>query len=321
MKKDAVISVLAVIVVAAVCFGLAAVRPPFQPTESKPFTYELGVAPQGTGRVVLRINGEPVTETEFEAIFLQLPEDVQRQFSSETGKMAFAEQVIRIKLMEQEARKLGLDRDPKVSAQISVDRANVLANAAAQKLVAQPTEDAVRNYYKENSGRFEAIDISHIAFAYTGGKIPPRAGRRARTETEAVNAALAVYQELRKGGDFATIARRESDDVETAQQGGELGHFTRGMLPQELDARIWAMKPGLISGPIPSALAVHIFRMNSRGTAPIEKVRAGIAERVRQQNMFDRVELLRKNAKVDFDPRFFPDAKSWHGLPPTRRPS
>jgi len=112
-----------------------------------------------------------------------------------------------------------------------------------------------------------------------------------------VNAALAVYQELRKGGDFATIARRESDDVETAQQGGELGHFTRGMLPQELDARIWAMKPGLISGPIPSALAVHIFRMNSRGTAPIEKVRAGIAERVRQQNMFDRVELLRKTRR------------------------
>jgi hypothetical protein len=321
VKKDAIIALLAIFVVAAACFGLAAVRPPFQPTASKPFTYELGVAPQGTGRVVLRVNGEPVTETEFEAVFAQLPEDVQHQFASETGKMAFAEQVIRIKLMEQEARKLGLDRDPKVSAQISVDRANVMANAAAQKLVAQPTEDAVRKYYKENSGRFEAIDISHIAFAYAGGKIPSRAGHRPRTEAEAVNAALAVYQELRKGGDFATIARRESDDVETAQQGGELGHFTRGMLPQELDARIWAMKPGLISGPIPSALAVHIFRMNSRGTAPIEKVRAGIAQRVQQQNMFDRVELLRRNAKVDFDPKFFPDAKSWHGASPTRRPS
>jgi hypothetical protein len=321
MKKDAILAGLAVLVIAAVSFGLSAVRPPFQPTSSKPFTYELGVAPQGTGRVVLRVNGEPLTETEFEAIFKQLPDDVQHQFTSETGKMAFAEQVIRIKLMEQEARKLGLDRDPKVSAQISVDRANVLANAAAQKLVAQPTEDAVRKYYKENSGRFEAIDISHIAFAYAGGRIPSRAGRRPRTEAEAANAALAVYQELRKGGDFATIARRESDDVETAPQGGQLGHFTRGMLPQELEARIWAIQPGQISGPIPSPLAVHIFRMNSRGTAPIEKVRAGITQRVQQQNMFDRVELLRRNAKVDFDPKFFPDAKNWHGAPPARRPS
>src|SRR5713101_3809093 len=79
MKKDAIISGLAVLVIAAVSFGLSAVRPPFQPTPSKPFTYELGVAPQGTGRVVLRVNGEPLTETEFEAIFKQLPEDVQHQ--------------------------------------------------------------------------------------------------------------------------------------------------------------------------------------------------------------------------------------------------
>src|SRR5207248_6850630 len=138
-------------------------------------------------------------------------------------------------------------------------------------------------YYKENSGRFEAIDISHIAFAYAGGRIPPRAGQRPRTEAEAVNAALAAYRELKNGADFATIARRESDDVETAQHGGELGHFTRGMLPQELDARVWAMQPGQVSGPIPSTLAVHLFRMNSRGTAPIEQARAGIEQRVRQQ--------------------------------------
>jgi peptidyl-prolyl cis-trans isomerase C len=269
----------------------------------------------------MRVNGEPVSETEFEAIYAQLPDDMQRQFSSEAGKMAFAEQVIRIKLMEQEARKLGIDRDPKVAGQLSADRMNVLANAAAQKAAPQATDDAVLKYYKENSGRFEAIDVSHIAFAFEGGRIPARAGHRPRTQVEAVNAALAVYQELRKGGDFATIARRESDDVETAPRGGELGHFTRGSLPQELEARIWAIPPGQFSGPIPSPLAVHIFRVNSRGTAPIEKVRAGIAQRVQQQNMFDRVELLRHNAKVDFDPKFFPEAKNWHGGPPTRRPS
>jgi hypothetical protein len=321
MKKDTTISVLAVVVVAAVCFGLAAVRPPFQPTASKPFTYELGVAPQGTGRVVMRVNGEPVTENEFEAVFAQLPADVQQQFSSEPGKMAFAEQVIRIKLMEQEARRRGIDRDPKVAAQVTADRMNVLANAAAQKLVAPPTEDAVLKYYKENGGRFEAIDISHIAFAYEGGKLPPRGGGRPSSEAEAVNKALAAYKALKNGADFAAVARRESDDAESGQRGGELGHFTPGALPQELEARIWALKPGQFSGPIPSPLAVHIFLMNSRGTAPIDKVRAGITQRVQQQNMFDRVELLRRNAKVDFDPKFFPDAKSWHGAPPTRRPS
>ena len=198
---------------------------------------------------------------------------------------------------------------------------NLLANAAAQKLVATPTDEAVRTYYKENSGRFEAVDISHIAFAYQGGRIPPRGGRRPPSQAEAVNKALAAYRELKNGADFADVASRESDDAESAQRGGQLGHFTVGALPQELEARIWALQPGQYSGPIPSPLAIHIFRMNSRGIAPIEQVRAGITQRVRQQNMFDRVEILRRGAKVDFDPKFFPDAKSWRPGPPTRRPS
>jgi hypothetical protein len=31
----------------------------------------------------------------------------------------------------------------------------------------------------------------------------------------------------------------------------------------------------------------------------------------------DRIEVLRKNAKVEFDPKFFPDAKTW----PSNNPS
>jgi hypothetical protein len=319
VKKDAIIGSIALLVVAGVCYGLAAVRPPFQPTPSKAFTYELSVNPHGpsSGKVVMRVNGEPITQTEFEAAFTQLPDDMQRQFASEPGKMAFAEQLVRLKLLEQEARKLGIDQDPKVSALLAADRINILANAAAQKIVAKPTDEAVRKYYDENRDRFTTIDISHIVFAYQGGQIPPRAGRRALTEEEAVNHALVVWQQLKKGASFAEVARRESDDVQTAQQGGELSRFTRGMLPQELENRVWALQPGQISDPIPSPLGVHIFRLNARAAQTMDQVRASITQHVRQQNMFDRVEILRRNSKIDFDPKFFPDTKR----PAGKRPS
>jgi hypothetical protein len=320
MKKDAIIALLAALVVAGVCFGLAKVRPPFQPIASKPFTYEAGASPQAAGRVVMRINGEPVTQTEFETVYAQLPEEMQRQFASTPGKMAFAEQLIRLKLMEQEARKLGLDRDPKVTAQVAADRANILANAAAQKIIASPTDDAVRTFYNQNRARFEAIDISHIVVAYEGGQIHPRNGRRPPTEAEAIDKALAVSRQLKKGADFPTMARRESDEVETAQRGGELGRFTAGMLPPELEARIWAMKPGQISEPIPSPLGIHIFRLNARATQPIEQMRTGITQRMRQQTMFERVEILRRNAKIDFDPKYFPLARTTPA-PMAKRPS
>ena len=83
------------------------------------------------------------------------------------------------------------------------------------------------------------------------------------------------------------------------------------MLPPELEAKVWSLQPGHFSDPIPSPLGVHIFRLNSRDQQTIDQVRATISQQVRQQNMFDRVELIHRNSKIDFDPKFFPDAKNW----------
>ena len=234
MRRDAVLALLAVLVVAGVCFGLVAVGPGFHPIASKPFTYEAGASPEPAGRVVIRINGEPVTQSDFETVFAQLPDEMQRQFASAPGKMAFAEQLIRLKLMELEARRLGLDRDPKVAAQLAADRANILANAAAQKVVAQPSDAAIRTFYEQNRGRFDAVDISHIVIAYEGGQIPPRDGRRPPTEAEAIDKAgggvRAVEERRRLRCHCSTDFGRGPDSAE----GGELGRFTAGMLP-----RIW----------------------------------------------------------------------------------
>jgi peptidyl-prolyl cis-trans isomerase C len=318
VKKDILISIIAVIVVAGVCFGLAAVRPPFQPTKSQPFSLAPtpGIQPTA-GRIVMRVNGEAVTEAEFQAAFKQLPEEVQRQFASEPGKMMFAEQLVRMKLLEQEARRLGLENDPQIAGVIAARRTDVLADAAAEKLIPQPTPEAVNQFYVKNRNRFETLDLSHILIAYAGGLVPPRSGP-APTETDAMNKALVVYAELQKGADFRDLARKYSDDVASAAHGGELGPVGPGMLPQELEARVFQIPVGRYSGPIPSRIGIHIFRVNAKGARPLEEVRQGLAQRLRQQDMYGRLEVLRKSAKVDFDPKFFPEAKR---PPLSRKPS
>lgn len=316
MRKDLLIAIVAAVVVGGVCFGLAAVRPSFQPTPSHPFsTAPVGKTATG-GRIVMRVNGEPITDAEFEAAYRMLPEDMQRQFANEPGKMAFAEQLVRMKLLEQEAERVGLDADPKIAGQLAAQRTDVLADLAADKLVGQPTPEAVQQYYEKNKENFQTLDLSHILIAYAGGMVPPRSGP-AMPETEAMNRALAIYAELAKGENFATAARKYSDDVASAQQGGELGPVAHGMLPRELEARVFQIPIGQFSSPIPSRLGIHIFRVNSKGTRPLAQIRAAVAQRVRQQNMFDRVEVLRRNAKVDFDDKFFPEAKHWPGRKPS----
>lgn len=321
MKKDFLIAILAALVVAGVCFGLAAVRPPFQPTPSHPFSMA-PVGPAVNGRVVLRVNGEPITEQEFIAAYQAVPEQMQSQFSTEAGKVAFAEQLIRLKLLEQQAHALGLDTDPKIAGQLAAARGQMLANAAAEKLAAQPSEAAVKKFYAENAGKFESLDLSHILIAYAGGAVPPRDGGAAPSEIDAMNKALKVYDDLKNGANFADEAKKFSDDANSAGNGGELGALNRGQLPKELEARVFRIPTGKFSAPIPSKYGIHIFKVNSRGAMPFDKIKTGLAQRVRQQTMMDKVEALRKDAKVVWDPKFFPDLKNWPApTGPGRNPS
>ena len=315
MKKDAVIAIVAIVVVAGVCFGLAATRPPFKATPSRPFSFAESTV-KGS-RIVLRINGEPVSQDEFEAAFRQLPEQMQRQFANEPGKTAFAEQIIRMKLLEQEAHRLGLENDPKVAGQLGAQRMDILAAAAAEKVVPQPSEEEVRKFYDANKQKLMTINVSHILIAYAGGIVPPRNGGAAPPENDAVNKALFIYDQLKHGADFAELARKYSDDETTAKRGGSLGPLSRGTLPQELEAQVFRIPTGQFSGPIPSQFGVHIFKVDARGIRPLEQVRTPIVERVRQEDMAKRVEALRKNAKVVFDPKFFPDTAK----PPAGRKS
>ncbi len=320
MKRDATIAIIGIIIVIAICFGLAAMRPALQPAKSTPFE-TASVGPAVAGHIVMRINGDPVTEKEFEAAFAQLPDDMKRQFASGPGKQAFAEQYIRMKLLEQEGHRLGIDRDPDVEAQVAADRTNILGRAAADKLVGNPTAQAVEAFYNQNVAKFATIDVSHIVIAFQGGTVKPRSGGTPLSEVEATNRALQVYQQLKAGANFGTVARKYSDDTASLVQDGHLGTFARGMLPQELEARIWQVPPGQFTGPLPSRFGIHIFKVNSRSTAALPEVSKSIAQHVKQQNTLDRVEILRKNANVDFDPKFFPEAKSWPSNNPGKRPS
>ena len=315
MKKDLGIAFIAILVIGGICYGVAAMRPPFQPTASHPYGQK-SLGKTAGAHVIMRVNGEEITQEEYDAAFQALPADMQRQFQNEPGKMAFAEQLVRMKLLEQEAHRAGLDEDPKLAGQLAAQRTDLLADAAADKLIGQPTQQQVEEFYNKNKERFETIDLSHILVAYAGGMVPPRAGS-APPETDAMNRALAIWAELQKGEDFATAAKKYSDDTGSARRGGELGPVAHGMLPQELEGRVFQIPIGKFSSPIPSRLGIHIFRVNSKGIRPLAEIRAGVTQRVRQQNMFDRVEVLRKNAKVDFDEKFFPEAKHWPGKKPS----
>jgi peptidyl-prolyl cis-trans isomerase SurA len=91
--------------------------------------------------------------------------------------------------------------------------------------------------------------------------------------TEAARAAAlaqadSVLDQLRHGADFATLARRYSDDPGSRDQGGELGWFRRGSgMVQAFEDAAFNLRPGDISDPVLSPFGYHIIQ--------VEKVQPG----------------------------------------------
>jgi peptidyl-prolyl cis-trans isomerase SurA len=101
------------------------------------------------------------------------------------------------------------------------------------------------------------IRARHILVAYAGA----RAARDGTTRTR--DEAQARAEELRgrasaPGADFAALAREASDDP-TARNGGDLGHFGRGMFPATFDDAAFALVPGTVSRVVETPFGFHVI--------------------------------------------------------------
>lgn len=80
-------------------------------------------------------------------------------------------------------------------------------------------------------------------------------------EIHAQKAAIdSIYELLVAGADFADMARRESEDPGSAQNGGELGWFGSGMMVAEFDSVAFALGDGELSKPFTTDFGYHIIK-------------------------------------------------------------
>src|SRR5205085_8244131 len=102
MKRDLLIAISAIVVAAALCYGLAMMRPPLAPTPSHPFTLATGpgAAPGAGENVIIRVNGEPITEREFAIFASSLPQQAQMFLGNPAGRRLIAEQYVKMKVLE-----------------------------------------------------------------------------------------------------------------------------------------------------------------------------------------------------------------------------
>jgi parvulin-like peptidyl-prolyl isomerase len=80
----------------------------------------------------------------------------------------------------------------------------------------------------------------------------------------ALERAMAVRQEILDGAPFDEIARRESADTASGNQGGDLGEWTRGDMAQPFDSAAFTMPINTVSEPVVTEFGYHIIEITSR---------------------------------------------------------
>lgn len=304
MKKDFAIAVMTVAIIAAVTFALSKMRGDLPLTPSQPYVPKAtsrAAAGAKPGKAIMHVNGEPVTEAEFNAFMGAVPEQQRQMFAGPGGRRELANELVRMKTLEQEARRLGLDAEPEAVAQMDLLRTQVTATRALQKIVEQKAEPELRAAYERE--KKNALSLRHIVLAYQGGMVPPRAqGQQPPTEAAAMQRANAIVARLRGGADFAQLARSESDDIESAQRGGSLGPMRPEMLPPEIAGVVSKLKPGQFSDPVKTQFGIHIFNV---AEPTLEDLRPMLMQQIQQEIAQREVNRLQAAAKVEYDPQFF----------------
>ncbi len=99
------------------------------------------------------------------------------------------------------------------------------------------------------------LDLSHIMIS-------------SRPDPEVVAALNARTEEIRRritdGEDFGEMARRYSEDLNSATNGGDLGFFTRGTFMAEFEEAAFALETGEISPPVRTDVGLHIIKLEER---------------------------------------------------------
>ena len=155
---------------------------------------------------------------------------------------------------------------------------------------AGPTEEEVRNYYDENrEAQFtnpETRCIRHILFASGGGAPGETTGSSAEQEAateEARSEAEDVKRQIEDGGDFAELARENSDDPGSGEQGGDLGCNPSGGFVPEFDEAAFGAEEGELVGPVETEFGFHLIEVTEirpPGETPYEEVRPQIEEQL-----------------------------------------
>jgi peptidyl-prolyl cis-trans isomerase C len=235
--------------------------------------------------VLVKVNGAEIRQSDVKLAEEELGPSLA-QMDPATKKENVLAFLIDMKIVAKAAEDKKIEDRPDFKARLGFTRNRLLMdNLLAAEGKAATTDEAMKKVYDEAAKQIAGEQEVHA--------------RHILVETE--DDAKAIEAELKKGADFAELAKTKSKDPGAAD-GGDLGFFTKDQMVPEFSAVAFALEPGKISDPVKSQFGWHIIKVEekrNRKAPDFEQVRPQIETYVTRKAQAEYVAKLRENAKVE----------------------
>jgi peptidyl-prolyl cis-trans isomerase D len=173
----------------------------------------------------------------------------------------------------------------------------ILADQAKVAETIQVTDAQVQDYYNAHKDEYrtpERVHARHILLS---------TANKPKEEVPKIQAqAEALLKQIKSGGDFAELAKKNSQDPGSAQKGGDLGWVSRGQMVKNFEDAVFTLKPNEISNVVTTEYGFHIIQVLEKQPAhlqTLDEVKPAIIASLKNQNVFDRMQELADKAHAE----------------------
>ena len=206
--------------------------------------------------VVMKINGQPVSRSEFEYSFNKNNSEgvIDKKSVDE-----YVDLFVNYKLKVEAAKEARLDTLKSFLNEFAGYRDQQIRPAM---ITDADIEAEARRIYEETRSRIDGnggmTKPAHI-LVMVKQKADEAQQKAAKERIDS------IYNALQNGADFAELAKKCSDDKGTAANGGELQWIAKGMTLKEFEDAAWALEKGQMSKPVLSPAGWHIILLKDKG--------------------------------------------------------
>ena len=156
------------------------------------------------------------------------------------------------------------------------------------------------DFYKKNPDQFqspEQVRASHIL-------VKVDADAKPEVVVEKQKAAQAIADRVKKGEDFAKLAKELSEDPSAKENSGDLDFFTKEAMVPEFSKAAFAMKKDEVSEPVRSEFGYHVIKVTDRKdaeTVPLEKAKPQLLAYLKQQKKQQEIQKVVEDVRAKAD--------------------